>query len=95
MSVSHHHRDYPRLREAAKDRTELEEQLSMAREDVRRGIEQVRKQREIVQALERGGHDAAQAQKALKTFEDSLFTLMADRGQLVRELEGAKNRPTE
>jgi hypothetical protein len=67
----------------------------MAREDVRRGIEQIRKQREIVQRLERGGHDAAQAQKALKTFEDSLFTLMADRGLLVQELEGAKNRPTE
>jgi len=31
----------------------------------------------------------------VKTFEDSLFTLMADRGLLVQELEGAKNRPTE
>ena len=90
MSVIHHHHDYPRLRETAKNRTALEEQLSMAREDVRRGIEQVRKQREIVQRLERGGHDAAQAQEALKTFEDSLFTLMADRGPLVQELEGAK-----
>jgi hypothetical protein len=62
----------------------------MAQEDVRRGIEQVRKQREIVQRLERGGHDAAQARTALKTFEDSLFMLMADRGLLLQELKWAE-----
>ena len=91
MSLTLHRHDHLRLREANKNRAALEEQLSMAQEDVRRGIEQVRKQREIVQRLERDGQDAAQAQKALKAFEDSLFTLMADRGLLVQELEGAQN----
>jgi hypothetical protein len=43
MSVIHHHHDHPRRREANKDRAALEEQLSMAGENVRRGIEHVRK----------------------------------------------------
>ena len=53
MSVIHHHHDHPRRREANKDRAALEEQLSMVGDNVRRGIEHVRKQREKVQWLER------------------------------------------
>jgi hypothetical protein len=67
----------------------------MARENVRWDIEHVRKQRERVQWLERGGHNTAQARKVLDAAEDLLLRHMADRERLSKELEGAKNRPTE
>jgi len=88
MSVIRHHHDHPRRREANKDRAALEEQLSMAGENVRRGIEHVRKQRDKVQWLERGGRDAAQDRKVLDTAEDSLLLHMSDRDRLLKELEG-------
>ena len=88
MSVIHHHHDHPRRREASKDRVRLEEQLSMAGENVRRGIEHVRKQREKVQWLERGGRDATQDRKGLDTAEDLLLLHMSERDRLLKELEG-------
>jgi hypothetical protein len=88
MSAIHHHHDHPRRREANKDRAALEEQLSMAGENVRRGIEHVRKQREKVQWLERGGRDAAQDRKVLDTAEDSLLLHMSNLDRLLKELEG-------
>ena len=53
----------------------------MAGENVRRGIEHVRKQREKVQWLERGGRDAAQDRKVLDTAEDSLLLHMMAAGR--------------
>jgi hypothetical protein len=88
MSVIHHHHDHPRRREVNKDRAALEEQLSMAGENVRWGIEHVRKQREKVQWLERRGRGAAQDRKVLDTAEDSLLLHMSDRDRLLKELEG-------
>ena len=72
------------------NRAALEEQFSMAKENVRWDIEQVRKQREKVEWLERGGHDAAQARKVLDTAEDLLLLHMADREHLSKELEGVQ-----
>ena len=70
------------------NRAVLEEQLSMAKENVRWDIEHVRKQREKVQWLERDGHHAAHARNVLGTAEDLLLLHMADRERLSKELEG-------
>jgi hypothetical protein len=88
MSTVYYHHVHPRPRGADRDRAALEEQLSMAEENVRQDIEHVRKQREIVKCLERGGHDAAQARKVLDTAEGSLLRHTADRERLWKSLEG-------
>jgi hypothetical protein len=80
--------------EADMDRTALEGQLSMAEENVRWDIEHVRKQREKVQWLERGGRDAGQARKVLDAAEDLLLLQMADRNRLLGELKLASKRDT-
>jgi len=72
------------------DRASLGEQLSMVTENVRWDIELVRKQREKVQRLERGGHDTAQAKKVLDAAEDLLLLHMADRERLLEELNGGR-----
>jgi hypothetical protein len=71
------------------DRQLVERHLRLALDHVERGEQSVARQKEIVRALERDGHDAKHAREMLATFEEIQKLHLADRDRLRRELEQA------
>jgi hypothetical protein len=71
------------------DRATIEEHLEQARRHVAEGEEHVARQQQIVDELERDGHDTTQAREVLKVFEETLATHVADQERLEQELASA------
>jgi hemerythrin len=68
------------------DRAMLSQHLQLAERHVLQADEHVRRQREIVEELERDGHDTRMARKLLAQFEKLQAMHIADRDRLAREL---------
>jgi hypothetical protein len=69
------------------DRRMIEEHLAQAQRHIAQGNRHVAQQREIVDKLERDGHDASRAWSLLAQFEELLAMHIADRDRLRKELE--------
>lgn len=60
--------------------------LALAERHVARGYEHIASQMRIIDSLANGGHDTANAERLLATFEDVQRSHLADRDRLQREL---------
>jgi len=68
------------------DRRILEDHLRQAKQHAWVGLQHIRRQREIVEELERDGHDATMARTLLKTYEGTQKMHEADVQRLTKEL---------
>lgn len=60
--------------------------LALAERHVARGYEHIASQMRIIANLANGGHDTAEADKLLATFEDIQRSHLADRDRLKKEV---------
>ena len=70
----------------------VEEHLRRAKEHMAKGIENLRRQREIIAELERDGHDATTAKELLRTFEEVQAMHVGDVNRLTKELAGHRTK---
>ncbi len=68
------------------DRALMEKHLELAEEHVIKGARIVARQRELVQELERDGHNTMKARQTLAQFEELQELHIAERDRLRREL---------
>ena len=64
----------------------VQEHLELAKRHVEQGRDHVARQAELAAKLQRDGHDAGDAQRLLRQFEDMLALHIADRDRLQAEL---------
>lgn len=70
------------------DRRILEDHLRQAKQHAWVGLQHIRRQREILEELERDGHDTAMGRTLLKTYEGTQQMHEADAQRLTKELAG-------
>jgi hypothetical protein len=68
------------------DRATLEQLLQEAESLLHRGERSIAHQRDVIETLERGGHDAKAAQMFLRRLESAQARHIADRNRLFKEL---------
>jgi hypothetical protein len=68
------------------DRAALQQNLRMARVHVALGDEHIQRQRQLIEELERDGHDTGTARQLLKVFEETQALHVAGVERLEREL---------
>jgi hypothetical protein len=72
------------------DRAMIEEHLRQAEEHIALGEQHIARQREILAELQRDGHDTAQAEELLATFEETQRMHIADRDRIQDELQSLR-----
>jgi hypothetical protein len=72
------------------DTTTLERALELARKYVAQGGLHIARQKEIIDGLERNGHDTTQAYEILETFETTQRMHIEDRNRLESELAAGR-----
>jgi hypothetical protein len=68
------------------DRQILLEHLAQAERHIEAGARIVRRQRELIAELQRDGHDAKEARRLLKQFEDVQAMHLTEHDRLIKEL---------
>lgn len=72
------------------DTKPLQQRLRMAEQHVARGNELLQHQQDIVDELERDGHDTRQARSLLRTLAETQEMHIVDRNRLRAEIEAEK-----
>jgi hypothetical protein len=72
------------------DRAMIERHLAQAERHIAEGERRIERQREIIAALERDGHDTIQARAPMVNFEEVLRTHIADRDLIRNQLKNAR-----
>lgn len=73
--------------------TMLEQHLQLAAKHVAEGKQHLADQRELICRLERDGHDATEARRLLKQFEELQAMHTADRDRLLLEKATLRENP--
>ena len=68
------------------DRKLVQQHLQLAERHVSEGLRHAAQQRDLVELLERDGHDTREANRLLRLFEDTLELHLRDRDRLRKEL---------
>ncbi|MBP1884323.1 hypothetical protein [Sinorhizobium mexicanum] len=77
------------------ERAVIEQHLAQAERHVTDAIRHLKKQRTILDELERDGHDTSLAGELLATFEALYESHLADRDRLIGERAGFVQQPAE